>query len=125
MARKRTPSAPRKIPQRYLEARKQYPAVLKSYERFGAALEKAGPLSRREQRLVKLGLAFGAKMEGASHSAVRKGLDVGLTPEELEHTALLAMNSLGFSTGMTCLCWVRDVTESSENASTKRIRKPS
>ncbi|MCW8129048.1 MAG: carboxymuconolactone decarboxylase family protein [Planctomycetota bacterium] len=117
--------APRKIPRRYLEARERYPAVLEAYERFGAALEKAGPLSRREQRLVKLGLAFGAKMEGASHSAVRKGLDAGLTPHDLEHAALLAMNSLGFSSGMTCLCWVRDITESSGKPSRKRERKPS
>lgn len=100
----------KKLPKRYTLAKTRHPAVLETYERFSAALEKAGPLTRRDQRLVKLGLAFGAKLEGASHSAVRKGLDAGLTPREMEHAALLAMNTLGFSTGMTCLCWVEDIT---------------
>jgi alkylhydroperoxidase/carboxymuconolactone decarboxylase family protein YurZ len=99
------------LPSRYVEAQKQYPGVLAAYERFGRALEKAGSLSKRDQRLVKLGLAFGARLEGASHSAVRKGLDAGLKPQEMEHAAMLAMSTLGFSHGMTCLCWVQDVTQ--------------
>lgn len=99
------------LPMRYVDAQRRYPGVLAAYERFGLALEKAGPLSKRDQRLVKLGLAFGAKLEGASHSAVRKGLDAGLAPREMEHAAMLAMSTLGFSHGMTCLCWVQDVTQ--------------
>ena len=97
-------------PSRYQEAKARYPEVLSSYESFGAAIERAGPLSRREQRLVKLGLAFGARMEGAAHSAVRKALDAGLSPEELEHAALLSMSTLGFPNGIAFLGWVEDVT---------------
>ncbi|GMV82529.1 MAG: hypothetical protein AMXMBFR7_37130 [Planctomycetota bacterium] len=108
------------LPRRYLEAQTRFPRVLEAYEQFGKALETAGPLSKRDQRLVKLGLAFGAKLEGASHSAVRKGMDVGLAPRELEHAALLAMTTLGFAHGMTCLCWVQDVSQKS--AKGKRVR---
>jgi len=105
----RTASKP---PSRYEQARAAYPEVVERFEAFGKAIEAAGPLSKREQRLVKLGLAFGARLEGASHAAVRKALDVGCTPAELEHAALLAMTSLGFSVGVTSLCWVQDETES-------------
>jgi len=99
------------LPSRYLEARKRYPKVLKAYESFGKALEGAGPLSTREQRLVKLGLAFGARMEGAAHSGVRKALEAGLKPAEIEHAALLAMTTMGFPNGMAFLGWVRDVVD--------------
>ncbi|MBE7463081.1 MAG: carboxymuconolactone decarboxylase family protein [Planctomycetes bacterium] len=110
------------LPRRYMEAQSRFPRVLEAYEQFGKALESAGPLNKREQRLVKLGLAFGAKLEGASHSAVRKGMDVGLAPRELEHAALLAMTTLGFAHGMTCLCWVQDVTQKSVSVKGKRAR---
>jgi len=100
-----------KPPSTYEQARAAYPEVVKQFEAFGKAIETAGPLNKREQRLVKLGLAFGARLEGASHSAVRKALDVGCTPAELEHAAILAMTGLGFSVGVTCLCWVQDETK--------------
>ena len=99
------------IPSRYREAQLRFPEILSAYERLGKALEVAGPLSKREQRLVKLGLAFGARMEGASHAAVRKALDAGLKPPEIEHAALLAMSTLGFPSGMMFLSWVEDVVE--------------
>lgn len=100
------------LPSRYREAQARFPGVLSSYENFGKAIERAGTLSRREQRLVKLGLAFGARMEGAAHAAVRKALEAGLAPAEIEHAALLAMSTLGFPNGMMFLSWVEDVVES-------------
>lgn len=98
-----------KPPGAYREAKAKYPEVLEAYEAFGAALSKAGPLNEREQRLVKLGLAFGARMEGAAHSAVRKARDAGVTPDEIRHAALLAMNTMGFANGMAFLHWANDV----------------
>ena len=105
-----------KPPSFYTATKEQYPEVLGAYEAMGQAIQEAGPLNAREQRLVKLGLAFGARMEGAAHAAVRKGLDAGLTDEEIRHAALLGMSTVGFPNGMAFLGWVADVCK-------KRVQK--
>ena len=58
---------------------------------------------------MKLGLALGARLEGASHAHVRRALEAGCTPEEIRHVALLAVTTLGFPAMMTALGWVEDV----------------
>ncbi len=100
-----------KPPARYLEVRKRHPKLLAAYEGFARACEEAGPLNKREQRLVKLGLAFGAQMEGAAHAAVRKGLEAGLQKADLRHAAFLSMSTVGFPNGMKFMAWIEDVLE--------------
>ena len=104
-----------KPPSHYREFKERFPQVVEGYEQFGKALSKAGPLSLREQRLVKLGIAFGARMEGAAHAGVRKACDAELTKGEIEHVALLAMNTMGFPNGMTFLSWIQDEFKKTPN----------
>jgi len=101
-----------KLPGFYRRAQSEFPDVLKAYEQLAGATEAAGTLTKREQRLVKLGLVFGAKMEGGAHSAVRKALEAGLTPDEIKQAALLAIPTIGFPNAMACLSWVKDVVDS-------------
>jgi len=92
-----------------------YPEVMAAYEAFAKATERAGPLSKREQRLVKLGVTFGARMEGGAHSAIRKALEAGLTPKEIRHAAVLAMTTIGFPNAMAAMSWVRDICDATES----------
>jgi alkylhydroperoxidase/carboxymuconolactone decarboxylase family protein YurZ len=101
-----------RLPGHFQQTSAEYPAVIKAYGDYAKAIEAAGPLSKREQRLVKLGLAFGSRSEGASHSAVRKALEAGLSPAEIEQAALLGMTTIGFPNAMACLAWVKDVVGS-------------
>ena len=48
------------------------------------------PLAGKTAELVKLGIAIGARMEGAAHAHCRRALGTGATPAELRHVALLA-----------------------------------
>ncbi len=61
-----------KLPSRYLAFFDRYPEIGNAYRDIGAAVSEAGPLDRKTQALVKLGVAIGARMEGAVHSHVRK-----------------------------------------------------
>jgi 4-carboxymuconolactone decarboxylase len=63
---------------------------------LGAAEHAAGPMSERERRLVKLGIAVGAESEGAVRSHVRKLLGVGASQGEILHTIVLALTTIGF-----------------------------
>lgn len=65
----------------------------------------------RARRLVKLALAIGAGSEGAVHSHARRALAEGLTRDEIKHTALLAITTLGFPQAIAALSWIEDITD--------------
>jgi alkylhydroperoxidase/carboxymuconolactone decarboxylase family protein YurZ len=86
------------------------PDIWEAFQRLGAAASDAGPLDERTRRLVNLALAIGADSEGATHSHGRRGLAEGLSREELEHVAYLAITTLGWPRAIRALTWIRDVT---------------
>lgn len=89
------------------------PELWRAFQALGAAAGNSGPLSEREQRLVNLALALGGDSEGATHSHSRRALAEGLSPEELDHVAFLAITTLGWPKAIRSLTWIRDVTRSS------------
>jgi AhpD family alkylhydroperoxidase len=91
----------------------EYPSVWKSYQNLGEACNNAGPLDEKTTRLVKLALAIGAKSEGAVHSHTRRALKGGITREELQQVAVLAITSVGWSASMAALSWIQDVIDKS------------
>jgi 4-carboxymuconolactone decarboxylase len=86
---------PRRIPKPVEELWKHYPTVWKAFNELGSRCHEAGPLDEKSRRLVKLALSLGAGLEGATRSAVRNASDVGITQEEIDHVALLAVSTLG------------------------------
>ena len=76
---------------------------------MGKAAHAAGPLDAKTRELVKLGMAIGSRLEGATHSHVRKALAAGATATEIRHTAVLAISTLGLPTAVMALTWVDDV----------------
>jgi alkylhydroperoxidase/carboxymuconolactone decarboxylase family protein YurZ len=100
-----------KIPDWYKEQGKRYPGVIKAYETLGDSIRQAGPLDRKTQALVKLGIAVGGRMEGAVHSHVRRSIEAGATIDECRHVVLLATTTIGFPSMMAALSWVEDVAK--------------
>jgi alkylhydroperoxidase/carboxymuconolactone decarboxylase family protein YurZ len=86
------------------------PELWEAFQKLGAAAGEAGPLDERSRRLVNLALSIGADSEGATHSHSRRGLAEGLSREELEHVAYLAITTLGWPRAIRALTWIRDVT---------------
>lgn len=86
------------------------PELWRAFQALGAATGAAGPLSEREQRLVNLALALAGDSEGATHSHARRGIAEGISPDELEHVAFLAITTLGWPQAVRGLTWIRDVT---------------
>ncbi len=98
----------KEFPEAYQTFMEQYPSIWEAYDRLGAAVHEQGPLDKKTRELVKLGLAVGARMEGAVHSHARKALAAGATPDEIRHAVLLAIPTVGFPTMMAALTWVED-----------------
>jgi len=89
---------------------KEKPELWRAFQTLGAATGAAGPLSEREQRLINLALAIGGDSEGATHSHSRRAVAEGLSADELEHVAFLAITTLGWPQAIRALTWIRDVT---------------
>ena len=96
-------------PEFFLKMKDQYPDLMRAYKSLADAAKEAGPLDPKSAALVKLALSLAAGLEGATHSSVRKALDLGCTPEELRHVALLSVTTLGFPSMMRARAWGEDV----------------
>jgi 4-carboxymuconolactone decarboxylase len=94
-------------PSTFSEFCERLPELAKSWQ---AAQEagQSGPMDHKTQRLIKLGIAFGAMGEGAVHSAVRKARAAGVTDAELDQALALAAPTLGFPSTVALYSWVRD-----------------
>jgi len=97
------------LPDVYQKFEHRYPVVKEAFDTLGAAEHEAGPLGEKERRLVKLGIAVGAESEGAVRSHVRKLLGVGVAEEEILHTIVLALTTVGFPATNAALGWAEEV----------------
>lgn len=109
MPKKPTTPKPGAVPTRYLKFQKAYPNVFQSYAALGVATQEAGPLPKKTRALVKLGIALGARLEGAVHSHARRALEADCAPDEIRHVVLLATTTIGFPAMMSAMSWVDDV----------------
>ena len=89
--------------------REKYPDVWRAFSKLAEECHEAGPLDEKTRRLVKVALAIGAGLEGATHSAVRHAIDAGTSEGELAHIAALGITTLGFPSAMRALSWINDV----------------
>ena len=96
------------IVQQFIE---QHPDVWDAYNQLGRSAAEAGPLDEKAERLVKLAIAVGGGLEGAVRSHTRRGTAAGLSPEELQHVALLGITTVGWPTAIAALSWIRDELE--------------
>lgn len=89
MGKKDTPEFFRRFTERF-------PQVAESYEALGSGVHGHGPLGDRERALLKLAISGSAGLESAFKVHVRKARKLGITREEMEHTALLLLPTRGF-----------------------------
>jgi 4-carboxymuconolactone decarboxylase len=88
-----------------------YPHVMESFQAFAEQLHEAGPLSRRERRLAKLGIAVGTESEGGVRSHARKALAEGIDPEAIRHVAVLAISTAGWPAAIASYQWINEVLD--------------
>src|SRR5947209_11563132 len=98
----------RELPKPIEEIRRLYPTVWKAFNDLGNRCHQAGPLDEKTRRLVKLALSIGAGLEGATHSAVRAARKSGITEDEVDHVAVLAISTLGLPAATRAMTWIGD-----------------
>ena len=95
------------LPKSYQQFGEEFPAVYAAYENLGAAAANAGPLDAKTRELIKLGMAAASRSESGVQSHTHRALEAGASADEIRHTLLLGINTLGFSTMMAALSWAR------------------
>ena len=102
------------LPRVYRDLRAANPGIASAYDALGDACRQAGPLSDRDQRLVKLGIAVGLSSEGGVRSHVRRGLAEGISADELLHAITIAIPTAGFPATAAAYSWARSVIDVDE-----------
>ncbi len=109
-----------KLPELPAHFAQPHPEVWASFETLAKLCHEAGPLDARTRRLVKLGIALGAGLEGGVHAHVRNALAEGIPAEEVRHVVLLGLTTVGFPASMAAFAWVNDVLRKRPPASKRK-----
>lgn len=106
------------FPISYERFKKEFPEIEKAYEKLGDLCHRAGPLDEKTRRLIKLGIAIGLGSQGAIKSHTRRAISMGISPEEIRHTVLLSLTTIGFPKMISAL---NNVIEAFEEGPTKHF----
>ena len=96
-------------PKYYKDLKKRYPEVAKSFGQLGLDCTKAGPLNKKTQHLVKLGMAVGIGSEGDVQNITGQALTDGISPDEIRHAVLLSATTAGFPVMIVAMQWVEEI----------------
>lgn len=102
-----SPKDDERIPETFKDFVERFPALGRAHEEVAKAVDQAGPLDRKCCELIKIGLSVGAGLETATRSHVRRALEQGAKPEEVEQAILLAMNTCGFPRTVAAWKWAQ------------------
>lgn len=103
------------LPDVYTGFEAEFPEISKAYHELASVCHEWGPLDEKTRRLVKLGTAIGLCTQGAVRSHARRALEEGVSPEEVRHTVLLSLSTIGFPLMIAALRWVDEVIAASES----------
>ena len=98
-------------PKIYQYFTKNYPEVSEDFNNLGRRCREGGPLEPKVQNLVNLGIAIGFSSRGAVMSQTRKALESGASREEIMHTLLLALTTIGFPGMIAAMGWINEILE--------------
>src|SRR5262245_5099189 len=96
------------LPNSVTSFEKKHPAVWEAFAKLGQTCHETGPLDEKTRRMVKLATAIASRHEGAVHSATRNALKSGVTREEIEHVAILAITTIGWPAAYAAMTWIED-----------------
>ncbi len=99
-----------KVPSKlYNELVERYPEVLEAHQKLGTSIREAGPLDEKTLQLIQLAAAGATQSEGAVHSHTRRAIQAGATEDEIYHTLLVLMSTIGFPKVTAAISWARDI----------------
>lgn len=99
------------LPETFQKIVDKYPDVWKAHEKLTMACAEAGPLDRRTVELIKVGICIGSGLETATQRHALMAIENGASKEEVYHTALMAVTTLGHPRAAAGWKWIHDALE--------------
>ena len=97
------------VPDHYASLQDRFPKLLEKVEDLGQAARAQGPLDNKTAHLVQLAAAAAIQSEGSVHSHVKRALQCGASVDEIYHTVVLLVSTVGFPRVAAAVSWVDDV----------------
>ncbi len=97
------------LPNHYTEFKNSYPELYEAVEQLGQSCKSAGPLDEKTALLIQLAAAAASQSQGSVHSHARRALAAGASIEEIKHSILLLISTMGFPKTMAALSWLQDL----------------
>ena len=97
---------PEKLPKTFVAFARRFPQLAQAHQAMGQAADAAGPLDKKTQHLIKIGVCLGAGLESAMRSHTRRALRAGASHEEIEQAVMLGMSTCGFPATVAAWQWV-------------------
>ncbi len=102
----------KKIAENFNYFTKNYKDVYEAYKKYGEQIHDVeGGLGGKCVSIVKVSISATAGKKFALQTHIKKALEAGCTPKEIEHTILLTAPTAGFPTMMEALMVFREVME--------------
>jgi AhpD family alkylhydroperoxidase len=98
-----------KTPKWFQQLQSTYPNYMNCLDELGVSLRKEGPLDEKTAHLIQLAGAATNRSEGAVHSHTRRLLELGASPEEINHALILLTSTIGFPATSAALSWANDL----------------
>ncbi len=97
------------IPRHFRSIQERFPEIAGSLDNLRSAIRQAGPLDVKTTHLIQVAAAAGIQSHGALQSHVRQALEAGATREEIYHSVLLLISTIGFPRVAAAINWIDDV----------------
>lgn len=97
------------LPQNFRLFQQRFPQVSTALEALGKAVRAESALEPKVGQLIQLAAAVSIRSEGAVHSHARRAMDAGATAEEIRHSIILLISTIGYPAVAAALSWVDDV----------------
>ena len=98
----------KQLPKAVNQFRKRHPKVWKAFNELGERCHEAGPLDEKSRRLVKLAMSIGAGPGRRYALGGPKRTQSRVTPDEIDHVAVLAISTLGLPAATRAMTWISD-----------------
>lgn len=95
----------------YNKMSKMFPEVMTAVEQLGKTVREAGPIDNKTAELIQLAVAAANQSTGSVHSHTRRAIQAGATEQEVYHSLLLLISTIGFPKVAAAMSWVREILD--------------
>ena len=97
------------IPKHFLSIQERFPDICSSLDNLRGAVRRAGPLDAKTSHLIQVAAAAGIQSHGALQSHVRQALEAGASRDEVYHSVLLLISTIGFPRVAAAINWIDEI----------------